>query len=296
MRRHCCGQISGAIGLSLAAALLVGGGCGEPTVWVEEQRELHLDGKGLTSLALFTHSGEVRVFPAITSDDSIELVATVRVGGDSQAEAQENLTQLNVYDEAAKGSGGQRQVRWKWTAKPERARASVSYEVHMPPTLELEVDTHNGAIHVEGIRADCRLKTHNGPILANDVSREKFRAESQNGEIEVRTAAEHVEMETHNGAVTAYLNSPLELGGSISTHNGGVQVHIGSDASADLDLSTHNGTATAYGLTLANETSGRNWLKGRLGMGGRRLTLSSHNGSVTVKPIAMDSTGAAADK
>ncbi len=287
MCRTRCSALPGTALLAVAMAFVIGGGCNGPMVWVEEQRELHLNGKGLSSLALFTHSGEVRVFPAVTSDDSIEVLVNVRVGGASEDDAQEMLSQIEVFDELAKDDAGQRQVRWKWLTKPERPSAVVSYEVHMPPTLKLEVETHNGGVHVEGILADCRLETHNGPIRADDVSREKLSATTHNGEVDVRTAAEHVNLATHNGAVTAYLTSSLELSGEISTHNGSVSVEVGPDASAELTLNTQNGRASAEGLTLADEKKGRNWLSGRLGMGGKKLDLSSHNGSVVVKPLQM---------
>lgn len=284
MCRNSCGWFPGTLGLVVVAALATGG-CHGPGVWVEEERELHLDGKGLSSLGLFTHNGEVQVFPAVTSDDSIEVRVSLRVSGANQAEAEQHLRKLQVYDEAAKENSTRREVRWRWTEKPQGAGAVVSYEVHMPPTLELNVETHNGPVHVEGIRGACRLKTHNGSVRANDVARTSLKIETHNGEIEARTAAEQVSLNTHNGSVSAWLTSPLELSGDIRTHNGSVQAYLGPDVAAELHCQTHNGKATAEGVSLSDPKSGRNWLQGRLGIGGKKLEISSHNGGVQLKPL-----------
>lgn len=288
MCRTCFGWFPGTLGL-VVVAVLATGGCHGPGVWVEEQRELHLDGKGLAALGLFTHNGEVQVFPAVTSDDSIEVLVSLRVSGANQVEAEGHLRKLQVYDEPAKENSARREVRWRWTEKPQGAGAVVSYEVHMPPTLELNVETHNGPVHVEGIRGACRLKTQNGSVHANDVARTSLKIDTHNGEIEARTTAEQVSLTTHNGSVSAWLTSPLELSGEIRTHNGSVQAHLGPDVAAELHCQTHNGKATAAGVSLSDLKTGRNWLQGRLGIGGKKLEISSHNGSVQLKPLAADS-------
>lgn len=288
MCRKNCPSSPCVLALALVAVLATGG-CDGPGVWVEEQRELHLDGKGLAALGLFTHNGEVQVFPAVTSDDSIEVLVSLRASGANQAEAEEHLRKLQVYDESAKENSARREVRWRWTEKPPGAGAVVSYEVHMPPTLELNIETHNGPVHVEGILGACRLKTQNGSIHANDVARTSLKIETHNGEIEARTTAEQVSLTSHNGSVSVWLASPLELSGEIRTHNGSVQAYLGPDVAAEVHCKTHNGKATADGLSLSDLKTGRNWLQGRLGIGGKKLEISSHNGTVQLKPLAADS-------
>lgn len=275
--------VLGLVCVSVAAAT----GCNERTVWVEEVRELRLEAAQLKSLSLSTENGEVQVYPAVTSDHSIEIKATVRVGGADEDQAEANLTELEIYDQAADKDDQQRLVAWRWRKKPASPQAVVSFEVHLPPTLALVTHTKNGAIHVEGVQGACELETHNGAITVDDASLATLRAKSHNGAIRLRTPAEDLKVETHNGAISAELTSPLELGGYLRTHNGEVRLQVSTDASAQLDCQTHNGAVTVRGLTLADQQSGRKHLSGRLGMGGPKLSATTHNGEVVVEPLEM---------
>jgi DUF4097 and DUF4098 domain-containing protein YvlB len=144
---------------------------------------------------------------------------------------------------------------------------SVTYEVTLPRTMDLQIENTNGAIEASDVRGSHRLETTNGHITlarcAGDLD-----AETTNGAIEAEmtaVSAGHVlRLETTNGHIRARL--PRTFAGRLdaSTTNGGID--------SDLPVTT-SGTQSKHAL------------RGTINGGGPDLRLRTTNGSIHIQAI-----------
>jgi DUF4097 and DUF4098 domain-containing protein YvlB len=131
------------------------------------------------------------------------------------------------------------------------------------------------------VAGDCKVQTHNGRISVEARSK-SISATSHNGRLEVEGAPAEVHLLTHNGAITANLQSPGDLDGSIITHNGGVGLTLGEQTTTKLSCRTHNGRLTCK-RDLSDVTVHRSRLSGRLGDTEATLKVGTHNGAIDVR-------------
>lgn len=174
------------------------------------------------------------------------------------------VTVCAVWHAAVMECGPDGQYRMK---DQKRSDVAVRFRVMLPKGLKLDASTVNGAVDVEGAHGALALNTVNGRIHA--TSDGPVSATTVNGSIhatmESITGAEPVELRTVNGSITAELPPKLN---------------------ADLDASTVSGRInTELPLQLVGRVSPRN-VKARIGSGGRRLALSTVNGSIEITTAA----------
>jgi DUF4097 and DUF4098 domain-containing protein YvlB len=86
---------------------------------------------------------------------------------------------------------------------------------------------------------------------------------------------------TVNGSVNVTMGrADWPNGASFKTVNGGITLTLPGAFDAELDATTLNGSITAdFPITVTGTVSPRR-LRGRIGNGGRELTLSTVNGSI----------------
>jgi hypothetical protein len=131
-----------------------------------------------------------------------------------------------------------------------------------------------------GVRFVAR--TVNGSIEAADLASD-VEANTVNGHIRVATSG-YAEAETVNGSIVASLgratwSEPLQF----HTVNGGITVDLPANVSADVRASTVNGQIVSdFPLTVTGRL-GRRRLNGTIGGGGRRLELTTVNGSIRLR-------------
>lgn len=105
-----------------------------------------------------------------------------------------------------------------------RESMSVSYDVFVPFSSDLDLETHNGGITIKDVAGDIRFSALNGGVslsaLAGDV-----RGKTTNGGLEVK-----LEGDSWRGA-----------GLDVATTNGGVRIIIPDGYSANLESGTVNG-------------------------------------------------------
>ena len=68
----------------------------------------------------------------------------------------------------------------------------------------------------------------------------------------------------------------------MTTHNGNVTLGFPGAVDATVTASTHNGSLSG-GAKLADAKVSRRQLTGRIGAGTGKLTITTHNGNVTVR-------------
>ncbi|HEX6939009.1 MAG TPA: DUF4097 family beta strand repeat-containing protein [Longimicrobiales bacterium] len=187
--------------------------------------------------------------------DQVEIVVVEHGGG---------VTICAVYpthpgdrpNECAPGGGGRLNAR--------ENDVRVDFTVRVPAGVRLAARTVNGEIEATRLGGD---------VVATTV----------NGDVEVSTTG-LVEAQTVNGSIDASLaradwTDELEF----KTVNGSITVALPADVDADVHASTVNGDITTdFPLRVEGRVTNRR-LRGRIGNGGRELTLGTVNGSIRIR-------------
>lgn len=184
--------------------------------------------------------------------------ALIQATGDTRSEAQDLAKSITIRTDRdrvyAEGPSPRRYSHW-----------SVSYEVYVPRKIDLDAETHNGGVHVEGVSG-----------------RLDFRA--VNGGISIRDAGGDVRAETTNGGVVAELTGSTWNGQGLDleTTNGGVTLDIPRGYNAELETGTVNGGMNIdFPITVRGNIGRR--INTTLGKGGPRVRAITTNGGVRIR-------------
>jgi len=304
----------GTLAVCLAAADCVKGGS---TVWTDPvEQELVLPTDNLTELAVRTHNGGITYEGQPADSAANKIVATLKGGGATMADAQAALEAIDVFV-LPSGSGTTR-IGWKWRqAKRDKWSGVVSFAIEGPDHLSLDGQTHNGGIKVVDVAGDVKLKTHNGGVKANSTEGTlniethnggisaihkggKAKAVTHNGAIDVHHAGGPLKVETHNGGIDVHhVGGPLKAeahnGGitldfedslapeaQLTTHNGRIVIMLAEEVSAEVDLRTNKGSLKCS-LPLSDSSVTKKSMSGVLGNGEGRLSATTYNGGITIK-------------
>lgn len=219
-----------------------------------EVRELTLSGNSLDLDAGGNGGIEVRAW------DGAGIRVRVRVSGQARTQERARAIAGEVRVEAS-GSA----VRAEGPDTSDREWWSSSFRIDVPRQTNLDLETRNGGIDIEGVRGILRFDTTNGGITLDDVGGD-VRGTTTNGGVNLRLRGETWEGE----------------GLDVSTTNGGVRVIVPDGYDAMLDLSTTNGGFDVDFPTTLRDTRGRS-LSLELGDGGPRLRIETTNGGVKVQ-------------
>ncbi len=266
----------------MGLAWLASAGCtlAGPKVWIEQTQELRFPTAGLTALEVRTHNGAINFENQAEPQDEATVTVTKKAGGLTRDQAEKAMQAIDVYSQR-KPDGTQR-LGWKWSGVKQAGwQATVSFEIRAPGNLRFDGETHNGAVRAEEVSGNVRAVAHNGRIEVTSQG-DKLYAETHNGTIAVTYAGPDIKLITHNGTIDVDLGRCGAVSGTIETHNGKVNLVVGKTTSADLNCETHNGRIHCD-APLQDSKLSRRRLTGRLGSGGGRLEISTHNGSVRIK-------------
>jgi hypothetical protein len=160
-----------------------------------------------------------------------------------------------------------------------RNDVAVRFRVMLPKGIKLDASTVNGPVEVNGAGSELALATVNGQIHADAIG--PIRATTVNGSI-------HADME--GMPCTPCATEPVEL----KTVNGSITAVLPPDINADLDASTVSGrVSTDLPIQLVGRVTPRA-VRARIGKGGRRLALSTVNGSIEIMQHEQDANAARA--
>jgi len=149
--------------------------------------------------------------------------------------------------------------------------AKVEYEISVPRSMSLDVETTNGGIEVTGV---------NGML----------KAETTNGHVRLDRCAGSINAMTTNGRITAELLSvDRNHTNRLSTTNGRVELTVPTNFAADIDASTTNGSIESD-LPVSTHTFGKHSLRGTINGGGAPLRISTTNGSIEIRTTGRAST------
>ena len=199
-------------------------------------------------------NGGVRVMA--WNRDEVRVVAKINAQAPEMDEARGIAEQIRIETEPGRVRSDGPRLRGG------RRSWSVSYDVWVPARTDLDLETTNGGLAVEGVNGRLRLGTTNGGIRLAAVSGD-VHAETTNGGVDVS-----LEGERWQGA-----------GLSIETTNGGVRVRVPEGYSAELEASTTNG-GIDFGFPVTVEGRLTRRIRATLGNGGPALRFETTNGGI----------------
>ena len=131
-------------------------------------------------------------------------------------------------DEEAKSLASSIKIETGGTIKADDASEtnhwSVSYEVHVPRSTNLDLTAHNGGIAISGVDGNAEFETMNGGLSLNNVAG-NFKGRTTNGGVNVSLSG------------GSWKGSGLD----VTTTNGGVNLTLPTSYAAHVETGTVNG-------------------------------------------------------
>ncbi len=219
-------------------------------------------------------NGNIRVEPA--EHDSVEVLAQVsgaRRGSNVRVVVNEHDGHLYVCPMVGEGGrcgpGGFSTGRDRGLSRLFRRSSNprVNLTVRVPEGLHADASTSNGSLTMHGLVGEAKARTVNGRITIEDIF----------GPVTARST---------NGPIRVRLDSlPAQAALNFRTTNGSVTAELPASLSADVDLSTTNGRIHSHFPVLAGGEISPRRFRGRIGDGGRELSMRTTNGSITLRPV-----------
>lgn len=143
-------------------------------------------------------------------------------------------------------------------------QVEMAYEVRIPSGIRLDAESVNGGITATGLDADVSLETVNGAITFSG------------------STARH--LSTVNGGVKATFTRPSWDGTlSVSAVNGGVELTLPPSFDAEVSGQTVSGGLNSdFPMTMQGKWGPKSF-HGTIGRGGRKLSIETVNGGITLK-------------
>lgn len=191
-------------------------------------------------------------------------------------------------------NGGRRRRSWN-----NRARAEIT--VRVPRGIRLRTSSGNGEVSVNVAATEARVMSGNGKVRVTMVEGRvdassgngtvtvdnvggPVTASSGNGDVEVGTVSGPVSASSGNGDILVRM-SRLPASGDMefSSGNGRIELMLPADLNADLEATTGNGRITTDFPIKVQGRLTPTRLRGTIGEGGRRIRMSSGNGSLELR-------------
>jgi len=226
-----------------------------------------------TVIRIKTHNGRIDVRPGVAGK--------VRIRALKKARATSNPRSLLKKIEVIIQPGPQGlRIEAKHPSGSISKQYGVTFHVRVPPDSKVLTETHNGSIHLQGIRGELRAETHNGSIKALEVTR-PVTLETHNGSVRLEGDPGHFSVVTKNGSIKIRLSGTGRIAASSTakTHNGSIRLWAPPTLTAAIQATTHNGSIRS---DFSLETQSRRAASGTVGKGGASLSLRTHNGSIRI--------------
>lgn len=194
----------------------------------------------------------------IASDRSdILVIAKIQAQAGSAADAKDIADRITIdFGDDISADGPSTRWRSSW---------SVSYEVHVPRKIDLDLVATNGGLSVENVDGRIELETTNGGITLTGVSG-SVRGTTSNGGVDVTLTGDR------------WIGDGLD----VSTTNGGIELAIPAAYNARLETGTVNGgMEIGFPITVQGRINRR--LTTQLGSGGPLVRVTTTNGGVVLR-------------
>ena len=189
--------------------------------------------------------------------NNIVVISKIQAQADSEQDAKELAERVRIdLGDDIRADGPSTRWRSSW---------SVSYEVHVPRRISLDLSANNGGIAIENVDGRVEFETSNGGVRLTGLSG-------------------NVRGSTSNGGVDITLTGSQWSGDGLDvrTTNGGVELEIPTNYSARLETGTSNGGLDiGFPITVQGRIDRR--LTTQLGQGGPLVSVMTTNGGVRLR-------------
>lgn len=231
------------------------------------------------------------------SNPSVNAKVTKRGGGNSQAEAQDDLKNVEVI---MTQDGGTIRITARRTDKRvDLGNSGASAQLTVPngailelrtsngsiissgPVGDVIADTSNGKVEIKGPVGQLDLQTSNGQITVSG-GRGRLKLETSNGGIDVTADNVAVDARTSNGQIR-FTGSLATGTHELRTSNAGIIITLPSGAAFNVDADTSNGKINSDFAVSGNDLSDTR-LRGTVGGGsGTTIGLHASNGNIELR-------------
>ncbi|MBK7404873.1 MAG: DUF4097 family beta strand repeat protein [Phycisphaerales bacterium] len=259
--------------LSVGAATL-GAGCGSSWGQARFKRDVEVtfllpSGAGIAAVA---ENGSLTLAEA--PRDDVWVRAHIRATTQERADAVQITADPSGADYLT--------IEAAWPT-PRAANEGVSFEIAGPSDRPIRGRSSNGHIELSGFAGGAALRTSNGSVTVSNHDG-PVSCETSNGSVKIVGASGPLDVHTSNGSVRAELVGPGPI--EIETSNGSVAITVGPDFAGQIDANTSSGKITATddaGEGRISVSGGATTKRFVIGAGGANSTISTSNGSVSVR-------------
>jgi hypothetical protein len=213
---------------------------------IPARSQLRVDGR---------ENGGIEIIGADRND--ILVISKIQAEAGSERDAKDIADQIKVeIGDDIRADGPTRRWRSSW---------SVSYEIHVPRKISLDLSATNGGISIENVDGRLEFETTNGGISLTGVAG-NVRGSTSNGGVDVELTGDRWSGE----------------GLDVRTTNGGVELAIPANYNARLETGTVNGGMDiGFPVTVQGRLNRR--LTTQLGDGGPPIRVTTTNGGVVLR-------------
>ncbi len=230
----------------------------------------------------------------VEGQSDVQVRMTLRSRGTTVEEANARLEKIVVH---AEQDGDRIVLRYAASEQDADVRrySGVEFDVTMPDTADVQVQTSNGAVRVAAVRGTLDLVTSNGAVVVEDFAggvtastsngeivvlrgEGELRLKTSNGRIRIGEVAGAVDAETSNGEI-AYSGSPADGSHRLRSSNGRITAHVPEGTSLHIVARTHNAAITSS-LPLVGDVEGRTWDAVLNPPAAATLTIETSNGAI----------------
>jgi Putative adhesin len=188
-----------------------------------------------------------------------------------------------------------------------RGNMGAKYVIKVPNRTLLErVETSNGAVKIDGIEGDARVRTSNGSVHAvrlkgamdATTSNAAVELDQLQGSAVVNTSnggiraslrevapRQSVKLTTSNGGIELTMDTFKENEIEANTSNAAITVHLPATTAARLKANTSNASVSSDLDVKTTGEPGKNRLEGAIGPGGPPITLTTSNGAIRIQKM-----------
>lgn len=207
---------------------------------IEETFKKNIKVESTTRLTVENRNGNIEVSTWDRDEVGITAIKKVRAGSkDDVSKLMEHLQieisidhdEIEVITKYPNSRGKRRSDSFFGWMMGESSNISysVSYEIKVPEKFDLDLNSTNGRVEVEGTNGRMRLETTNGKILGNKV-KGSARCSTTNGSINVSflDVIENDEMDftSTNGSIKIYLPEDTKAEIKAKTTNGSIKCDL----------------------------------------------------------------------
>lgn len=260
------------------------------------------------TFGIFNSRGEIRVRPATGNEIEVRAEKSSRWTRGNVREVEFEVKKTAgggiticalTADADCESSGINHDHHDRWGSDRE---PTVDFTVYLPKGLKLVAGSGNGDVDVMDVGGDVRAASGNGSVSVSKVqgsvrassgnggvsvedANGPVEARSGNGRISVTTSRGPVEASSGNGSIDVRMN---ELSGAgdmtFSTGNGSISITVPSNFEAEVDASQPRGAIRSdFPITIESGRFGSGRIHGTIGKGGRRVRMSTGNGTIEIR-------------